>query len=176
MKRAVYSNKRLFFVTSAQKYTCGAFPFDMGNFLCGVKTFISAAAVRKACKFADSWSKNLLPLRSFTTRYNNFLYTFNITYHYEYHAEMLRAGGMKKFRTRLFFFGIFVSQNQRAAVGAFFIKNTAEKVSGGFADKKDKNSLRLTYPYPWVVDKHGNLKNINTETGIFCADPIGVIR
>ncbi len=54
MKRAVYSNKRLFFVTSAQKYTCGAFPFDMVNFLCGVKTFISAAAVRKACKFADS--------------------------------------------------------------------------------------------------------------------------
>jgi len=73
----------------------------------------------------------------------------------------------------LFFFGIFVSQNQRAAVGAFFIKN---KVSGVFADKQDKNSLRLTYPYSWVVDNHENLKNINTETGIFCADPIGVIQ
>lgn len=65
---------------------------------------------------------------------------------------------MKKFRYKivllLFFFGIFVSQNQRAAVGASFIKNTAEK--GGFADKKDKNSLRLTYPYPWLVDNHEN--------------------
>ncbi|HBV42321.1 MAG TPA: hypothetical protein DEB43_06735 [Desulfovibrio sp.] len=86
---------------------------------------------------------------------------------------MLRAGGMKKFRTRLFFFGIFVSQNQRVAVGASFIKNTAEKISGVFADKKDKNSLRLTYPYPWVVDKHGNLKNINTETGFFAQTLLG---
>jgi len=73
----------------------------------------------------------------------------------------------------LFFFGIFVSQNQRAAVGAFFIKNTAEKVSGVFADKQDKNSRRLTYPYSWVVDNHENLKNINTETGFFAQTLLG---
>ena len=76
----------------------------------------------------------------------------------------------KNFDTRLFFFGIFVSQNQRAAVGAFFIKN---KVLSVFADKQGKNSLRLTYPYSWVVDKHGNLKNINTETGFFAQILLG---
>ncbi len=86
---------------------------------------------------------------------------------------MLRAGGMKKFRTRLFFFGIFVSQNQRVAVSASFIKNTAEKVSGVFADKKNKNSLRLTYPYSWVVDNHENLKNINTEQIVFAQILLG---